>query len=311
MNYDKIGEFIQRKRKEKNLTQKELAKKIGVTDKAVSKWERGLGCPDVSILEALSDELGISILELLKGRKIEDEVIKVTEANDYIKETLDYSKNKYKRIINKMIIFMVFFITILLLFLNVSNIITLNTIYPYNFNEDSNPKINEMKESLNKLESNIAIINNNQGIYEDSDYSEIIKLLNDNLDKIKKSKIVNYQGYQEFKIKDLYMMDKSISYVMSIMSIIRIISKYDESKQDYYAFIINESVAKAYLSDMFYKNTYKSYKYNLLFVPNEVEIDTYLSYSNEIDTRILDMKATISNLLYLTKQIMEVGEIDE
>ena len=53
MNYDKIGKFIQEKRKEKNLTQKELANKLGVTDRAVSKWERGVGCPDVSILEIL------------------------------------------------------------------------------------------------------------------------------------------------------------------------------------------------------------------------------------------------------------------
>ena len=70
MNYDKIGSFIQQKRKDKNLTQKQLAEKIGVTDRAISKWERGQGCPDVSILEVLSKELGCSILELLKGRKI-------------------------------------------------------------------------------------------------------------------------------------------------------------------------------------------------------------------------------------------------
>ena len=49
MNYEKIGEFISSKRKEKNMTQSDLAKKLGVTDKAVSKWERGLGCPDVSL----------------------------------------------------------------------------------------------------------------------------------------------------------------------------------------------------------------------------------------------------------------------
>ena len=72
MNYDKIGKIIQEKRKEKNLTQKELAEKIGVTDRAVSKWERGVGCPDVSILEILSKELDCSILEILKGRKIEN-----------------------------------------------------------------------------------------------------------------------------------------------------------------------------------------------------------------------------------------------
>ena len=63
MNYEKIGEFIKTKRKEMNLTQKELAERINVTDKAISKWERGQGCPDVSLLEVLSKELNVSILE--------------------------------------------------------------------------------------------------------------------------------------------------------------------------------------------------------------------------------------------------------
>ncbi len=61
MNYDKIGSFIQQKRKSKNLTQKQLADKLGVTDRAISKWERGQGCPDVSILEILTKELDCSI----------------------------------------------------------------------------------------------------------------------------------------------------------------------------------------------------------------------------------------------------------
>src|SRR5574344_2309525 len=96
MNYEKIGEFIAKKRKEKNLTQKDLAALIGVTDKAVSKWERGLGCPDVSILEVLSKELDVSILEILKGRIIENEVIQVTELNDYVLDTVKYTNNSTK-----------------------------------------------------------------------------------------------------------------------------------------------------------------------------------------------------------------------
>ena len=92
MNYDKIGSFIQQKRKDKGRTQKQLAEKLGVTDRAISKWERGQGCPDVSILEILSKELGCSILELLKGREIENEVIPVTEADDYVRDSMNISK---------------------------------------------------------------------------------------------------------------------------------------------------------------------------------------------------------------------------
>jgi len=66
MNCEKIGNLIASLRKEKGLTQKELGDKLGITDRAVSKWERGLGCPDVSLLEDLSKVLDISILEILK-----------------------------------------------------------------------------------------------------------------------------------------------------------------------------------------------------------------------------------------------------
>ena len=135
MNYDKIGKFIQEKRKEKNLTQKELAEKIGVTDRAVSKWERGVGCPDVSILEILSKELDCSILEILKGRKIENEIIKVTEADDYVKDSMNISKQITKEkiisYINKVLVTTIIFIFLLLSYLNIIQIKYLNTEYKY------------------------------------------------------------------------------------------------------------------------------------------------------------------------------------
>ena len=69
MNQAKIGKFIAECRKNKNLTQSLLAEKLGITDKAVSKWERGLAMPDVSIMIELCDILEISVNELLKGEK--------------------------------------------------------------------------------------------------------------------------------------------------------------------------------------------------------------------------------------------------
>lgn len=67
MDCGKIGELILRLRKERGLTQRELAEKLQVTDKAVSKWERGLGCPDVSLLTELSAALGVDMAALLTG----------------------------------------------------------------------------------------------------------------------------------------------------------------------------------------------------------------------------------------------------
>ena len=70
MNQFKIGKFIAECRKEKGLTQMQLSEKLGITDKAVSKWERGITMPDTSIMLELCDILGISVNELLNGEKI-------------------------------------------------------------------------------------------------------------------------------------------------------------------------------------------------------------------------------------------------
>ena len=70
MDQIKIGKFIANCRKQKSLTQIQLAEKLGITDKAISKWERGIAMPDSSIMLELCDILGISVNELLSGEKI-------------------------------------------------------------------------------------------------------------------------------------------------------------------------------------------------------------------------------------------------
>lgn len=70
MNQIKIGEFISSQRRKKNLTQAALAEKLGITDRAVSKWERGKGLPDVSLMLDLCEIFGITVNELLCGEII-------------------------------------------------------------------------------------------------------------------------------------------------------------------------------------------------------------------------------------------------
>ena len=82
MNQIKIGRFIAECRKKANLTQMQLAEKLGITDKAISKWERGLAMPDTSIMLELCDILCIGVNELLKGEKIN------MENNDQTNEQL-------------------------------------------------------------------------------------------------------------------------------------------------------------------------------------------------------------------------------
>lgn len=68
MDARSTGTLIRSLREERGLTQRQLAAALGVTDKAVSKWERGGGCPDIELLGALSDHLGTPVETLLVGR---------------------------------------------------------------------------------------------------------------------------------------------------------------------------------------------------------------------------------------------------
>ena len=69
MDQIKIGRFIAECRKQKNLSQLQLAERLGITDKAISKWERGISKPNTSIMLELCEILGISVNELLNGEK--------------------------------------------------------------------------------------------------------------------------------------------------------------------------------------------------------------------------------------------------
>ncbi|MEG0177368.1 MAG: helix-turn-helix transcriptional regulator [Anaerorhabdus sp.] len=68
----KFGEFLMQLRKEKGYTQKDVAEKLGVSDKAVSKWERGLSFPDITLLDSLATVLGVSLTELYHSERIDE-----------------------------------------------------------------------------------------------------------------------------------------------------------------------------------------------------------------------------------------------
>lgn len=88
MDQVKIGKFISELRREKGLTQEQLAEKLGVTQKSVSRWETGKNMPDLSLLLPLSLELDISVSDLLEGEKISVEIKNVDEA---INQIINYS----------------------------------------------------------------------------------------------------------------------------------------------------------------------------------------------------------------------------
>ncbi len=101
MNNEKIGQFISELRKSKRMTQKDLADKLNITDKAVSKWERGLSCPDISLLSSIADILGVTTGELLDGKKSNDNFDNVEiDANNEEKsiDNIDYKEENVNNI---------------------------------------------------------------------------------------------------------------------------------------------------------------------------------------------------------------------
>lgn len=99
MDKNTTGRFIAELRKQKGFTQKELAENLMVTDKAISRWETGKGLPDTSLLKPLGDVLGVSVTELLSGKKIEEVDMK-ERADNIILEALNYSKRMLASVIS-------------------------------------------------------------------------------------------------------------------------------------------------------------------------------------------------------------------
>ena len=90
MDNEKFGNFIKSLRKEKKLTQKELGEKLNITDKAISKWERGLSFPDIAMLNSLASFFEIDVSELLNGEK---GIKKEVDIEKVIEEAIENYKN--------------------------------------------------------------------------------------------------------------------------------------------------------------------------------------------------------------------------
>lgn len=113
MNQEKIGKFISEQRKKENLTQQQLAEKLNVSKNAVSKWERGLNLPDVSIMKDLCNILGITLNELFAGEKIKEE--EYTEKTDEsIVRAIEYTNKEIKKKSNKVLLIYIIIATIVI-----------------------------------------------------------------------------------------------------------------------------------------------------------------------------------------------------
>lgn len=113
MDQVKIGKFIAQCRKEQNITQAELAEKLNITDKAISKWETGKGLPDSSIMLELCEKLNINVNELLSGERLSTENYQEKVDENIVYITKEAEKNK--KIKNRIIIIFSIFIFIFII----------------------------------------------------------------------------------------------------------------------------------------------------------------------------------------------------
>lgn len=97
MNQQVTGKFIAQKRKEKNLTQEQLAEKLGVSNKTISKWETGKCMPDYAVVKKLCDELEITVAELMDGETAQERSVRTYDDEqimDLLKRTQELEKQK-------------------------------------------------------------------------------------------------------------------------------------------------------------------------------------------------------------------------
>ena len=103
INMETVGAFIRQERKKQSLTQKDLGEAVGVSDKAVSKWERGLSFPDITLLSALADVLDVSIVELIQGERFQEDKVDVNNIKEVVNMTVSYSDKSYQEKSRKII----------------------------------------------------------------------------------------------------------------------------------------------------------------------------------------------------------------
>lgn len=218
MKMEKVGNFIRQKRKDKNFTQKELAKELGVSDKAISKWERGICCPDISLLKELSSILGVSVNELLLGEDIKE--LEKEKTDDVLIDSVNKytSIEKRKRVGLWLLTIVVVIINIIFIFImtlmynqiNGTGGITINSIQNKYFTDEILTLMEEKNyEQLALKTGNLFYFNNCPLGENEYDYVCLLKELNDlGVEFITHKNLGNYFDY----LNDISQYEVTIQY---------------------------------------------------------------------------------------------------
>ena len=294
MNCEKIGKFIATSRKQKGLTQTELADRLNITDRAVSKWERGKGCPDISLLEDLSKVLDVSIIELLKGEKTNKkqklEKEELIYSMNYAKES---TKIKMYKTLNNIIITLIFVVILSLSFNNLKIAILMNHHYYTNImfidgNIDS-------QNLFSDIEKKIELIKKDNSYKSKEDVNQIIDIIEKNF--IEEEKIYNAESYTFNDIKKLVYRDSNDMNNMTKLTINNI------GKQN---FNWNDDIKS-------YTDTYYDYERNLkYFIDNCYKYNYFHNRDESIGNQVKQyLREKYSIYFMILDDIINGGEIDE
>lgn len=299
MDNQKIGNFIANIRKEKNLTQKDLADKLNITNQAISKWERGKGCPDISLLDNLSKILDVSILEILKGRRLDkDERLENKDLIETMTFTEDNFKNKIKKLSNIVAISIFVFIILLIAFFNIKSYYHMNKTYKNNNDKEINLSI------FNNIDNKVDLILNNKGNYIDEEYDIIlnyVKAIKDLTNTNNTKKIIKKESFTYKELTEFY----------NDISLYEIIGYDFDLNSKVYKVLVNYDINK--LDNMLKFNKLMNFCIEILNNNNLYQ----LHHNNvSIDKNVVDNIFNFIQIQYtsynlILDDIIEVGEIHE
>ncbi len=296
MNQERIGKFIAQCRKEKNLTQEQLADKLNTTSKSISRWENGKTMPDYSIIKSLCDELDISINELFNGEKIQKnnyELIANENLNSILKEY--YKMKKQKKVIkNILIVVSLLFLGFIIRVIMVLGIASLTFIIPAKNRSgiENYDKDYYIKEYGGDLNSNLSIFPDVKEKLKDAEFSSSFQTnlfdsdgyillkakynkddFDKEIDRLKKLKITIYEECKSNA-------DSYTNYI-----------KYDEKSYKYPAYITIDGFGHTYEYALIDKDNLEIIYIYLSYPKNNKKYKKYLkkdiSSYDKIDT--LDM----------------------
>ena len=276
MDPKKTGAIISDARRKLNMTQKDLADKLYVSDKAVSKWERGLCFPDISVLIPLTENLNISLYDLLRGEKMNKK-----EVEETLKNTINFSNNELKRnkkkytIISLIIIFIIVLTGIVTFIINnknndISGIVDKDTIYDISYYSDyktslkstngENIELIIMKLPLNWLERQIEINSDTIKINYNVTYKNVVKAYDDE-DYVKEAIIniasVIFTTVSDVNSVEIKFNDYRYSITKEILQETYGITNFEEviEKEKW-----DKLITRKLISDEFVNNTFKLFK---------------------------------------------------